>query len=171
MRNNFRIMNLITEAIETAEESARILDSLGPARPGSGRRIGAHAPNLMWGTDGVRVFTVDDGWGWIFTAVEHWNAGPVCKRGDRFAALQPISVGLAGQVVTRAGGDFVAPGIDAKKAQNSRRRGRVPNHCAILIKAFDRGAGETYKRRSRRLARKGRHGALRFVSLTLRFAL
>ena len=29
-----------------------------------------HAPNLMWGTDGVRVFTVDDGWGWIFTAIE-----------------------------------------------------------------------------------------------------
>ena len=28
----------------------------------------------MWGTDGVRVFTVDDGWGWIFTAIEHWNA-------------------------------------------------------------------------------------------------
>ena len=27
-----------------------------------------HAP-VMWGTDGVRVFTVDDGWGWIFTAV------------------------------------------------------------------------------------------------------
>ena len=53
-----------------------------------------HAPNLMWGTDGVRVFTVDDGWGWIFTAVEHWNAEcvgwHVCKRGDRFAALQPI---------------------------------------------------------------------------------
>ena len=51
-----------------------------------------HAPNLMWGTDGVRVFTVDDGWGWIFTAVEHWNAEcagwHVCKRGDRFAALQ-----------------------------------------------------------------------------------
>ena len=43
-----------------------------------------HAPNLMWGTDGVRVFTVDDGWGWIFTAVEHWNAEcvgwHVCKR-------------------------------------------------------------------------------------------
>ena len=52
-----------------------------------------HAPNLMWGTDGVRVFTVDDGWGWIFTAIEHWNAEcvgwHVCKRGDRFAALQP----------------------------------------------------------------------------------
>ena len=50
----------------------------------------------MWGTDGVRVF--NDGWGWIFTAVEHWNAEcvgwHVCKRGDRFAALQPISMGL-----------------------------------------------------------------------------
>ena len=32
------------------------------------------APNVMWGTDGVRVFTLDDGWVWIFAAVEHWNA-------------------------------------------------------------------------------------------------
>ena len=39
-----------------------------------------HAPNLMWGTDGVRVFTVDDGWGWIFTAVE--------RRVCRLACLQ-----------------------------------------------------------------------------------
>ena len=67
-----------------------------------------YAPNLMWGTDGVRVFTVDDGWGWIFTAVEHWNAEcvgwHVCKRGDRFAALQPISMGLAGLYGSTAAG-------------------------------------------------------------------
>ena len=67
-----------------------------------------HAPNLMWGTDGVRVFTVDDGWGWIFTAVEHWNAEcvgwHVCTRGDRFAALQPISMGLAGLYGSTAAG-------------------------------------------------------------------
>ena len=67
-----------------------------------------HAPNLMWGTDGVRVFTVDDGWGWIFTAIEHWNAEcvgwHVCKRGDRFAALQPISMGLAGLYGSTAAG-------------------------------------------------------------------
>ena len=71
-------------------------------------QIIAHAPNLMWGTDGVRVFTVDDGWGWIFTAVEHWNAEcvgwHVCKRGDRFAALQPISMGLAGLYGSTAAG-------------------------------------------------------------------
>ena len=31
-------------------------------------------PNVMWGTDGARVFTLDDGWLWVFSAVEHWNA-------------------------------------------------------------------------------------------------
>jgi len=57
------------------------------------------APNLMWGTDGTRVFTLDDGWVWIFTAVEHWNAEcvgwHVCKTGDRYAALQPLSMALS----------------------------------------------------------------------------
>ena len=74
-----------------------------------------HAPNLMWGTDGVRVFTVDDGWGWIFTAVEHWNAEcagwHVCKRGDRFAALQPISMGLAGLYGSTAAGAARGAGL------------------------------------------------------------
>jgi len=55
-------------------------------------------PNEMWGTDGVRVFTLEDGWVWIFAAVEHWNAEcvgwHVCKIGSRFAALEPISQGL-----------------------------------------------------------------------------
>jgi putative transposase len=55
-------------------------------------------PNVMWGTDGARVFTVDDGWVWIFSAVEHWNAEcvgwHVCKVGSRFAALEPIAQGL-----------------------------------------------------------------------------
>ena len=60
--------------------------------------IVTQAPNVMWGTDGVRVFSLDDGWGWIFTAVEHWNAEcvgwHVCKVGSRFAALEPIAQGL-----------------------------------------------------------------------------
>ena len=68
------------------------------------------APNLMWGTDGARVFTVEEGWGWIFVAVEHWNAEcvgwHVCKQGTRFAALEPISQGLmstVGSVAADAG--------------------------------------------------------------------
>ena len=56
------------------------------------------APDLMWGTDGVRVFTADDGWVWTFAAVDHWNAEcvgwHVCKMGNRFAALEPVAQGL-----------------------------------------------------------------------------
>ncbi len=68
------------------------------------------APNLMWGTDGAKVFTVEEGWGWLFVAVEHWTAEcmgwHVCKLGTRFAALEPISQGLmttAGSVAADAG--------------------------------------------------------------------
>jgi len=56
-------------------------------------------PDAMWGTDGTRVLTLEDGYVWIFAAVEHWNAEcvgwHVCKRGDRFAAMEPILMGLA----------------------------------------------------------------------------
>jgi transposase InsO family protein len=60
--------------------------------------ITTDAPDLMWGTDGVRVFTFEQGWVWIFSAVDHWSAecigAHVAKLGDRFAALEPISTGL-----------------------------------------------------------------------------
>jgi len=56
------------------------------------------APNVLWGTDGARAVTVDDGWVWIFSAVEHWNGEcvgiHVAKKGDRFAALEPLAQGL-----------------------------------------------------------------------------
>ena len=56
------------------------------------------APNLMWGTDGTRILTVEDGWVWVFTAIEHWNAEcvgwHVIKLGTRYEALQPIAAGL-----------------------------------------------------------------------------
>jgi putative transposase len=68
-----------------------------PAKRHDGKII-TMAPNLMWGTDGTRVFTLEEGWVWIFAAVEHWNAEcvgwHVCKKGDRYAALQPISMAL-----------------------------------------------------------------------------
>jgi hypothetical protein len=53
---------------------------LSPHRVRQGRakkhdgKIITLAPNVMWGTDGARVFTLDDGWVWVFSAVEHWNA-------------------------------------------------------------------------------------------------
>ncbi len=55
-------------------------------------------PNDMWGTDGIRIKTVDEGWVWVFAAVDHFDACCVglhtVKTGNRFAALQPIAQGL-----------------------------------------------------------------------------
>ncbi len=55
-------------------------------------------PNVMWGTDGAKVFTLEDGWVWIFSTVEHWNAEcvgwHVCKYGTRFNALEAVRMGV-----------------------------------------------------------------------------
>jgi putative transposase len=77
---------------------------LSPHRVVQGRpkehkgKIITAAPNVMWGTDGTKIFTLQEGWCWLFTAVEHWNAEcvgwHVTKNGDRFAALQPVAMGI-----------------------------------------------------------------------------
>ena len=126
-----------------------------------------HAPNLMWGTDGVRVFTVDDGWGWIFTAVEHWNAEcvgwHVCKRGDRFAALQPISMGLAGLYGSTAAGaarglarmDHGSQFWDHRSSSGAsavlRLRRRAPDQRYRIDRSQHRGAAGRRPRRRRTL--------------------
>jgi len=73
----------------------RVRQGAGKTHDGT---ITTTAPNIMWGTDGVRVFTVEEGWVWIFSAVEHCNAEcvgyHVCKIGSRYAALEPIAMGL-----------------------------------------------------------------------------
>ena len=85
----------------------RVMRTQGLLSPHRGRQgeMKAHegtivttAPDVMWGTDGVRVFTAEDGWVWTFAAVDHWNAEcvgwHVCKVGSRFAALEPLAQGL-----------------------------------------------------------------------------
>ena len=61
-------------------------------------------PNDMWGTDGMRIETVDEGWVWVFSAVDHFDACCVgihaVKTGSRFAALQPIAQGLQSEFGT-----------------------------------------------------------------------
>lgn len=68
-----------------------------PAVVHDGTIITSH-PDIMWATDGARVFTLKEGWSWIFAAIEHWNAEVmgwhVTKRGDRFAALEPVAQGV-----------------------------------------------------------------------------
>lgn len=73
-------------------------------------------PNEMWGTDGIRIETVDQGWVWVFAAVDHCDAFCVgihaVKIGNRFAALQPIAQGLQME--------FGATGADAGRGLTLR---------------------------------------------------
>ena len=61
-------------------------------------RIGTDSPNVLWATDGTKIWTEEEGWVWVFTVLEHWNAEllgfHVCKRGDRYAAYEPVSQAL-----------------------------------------------------------------------------
>ena len=72
----------------------RVMRAQGLLSPHRGRQgepkrhdgtIVTSAPDVMWGTDGVRVLTDDDGWVWTFAAVDHWNTEwvgwHVCKEG------------------------------------------------------------------------------------------
>jgi transposase InsO family protein len=69
----------------------------GAAQARAGRIV-TDPPNALWGTDGIRIATVEDGWVGVFTAVDHFDAcgvgHPVVKIGRRFAALEPIAMGL-----------------------------------------------------------------------------
>lgn len=57
-------------------------------------RITTDAPNMMWGTDGTKILTLEDGWVWVFSVIDHWNAEclgwHVSKVGNRFSAFDPI---------------------------------------------------------------------------------
>ena len=78
---------------------------LAPVRRGPPRgdrshsgRITTDAPNELWGTDATRFYTKEEGWCWFFGAVDHcvsdvvgWH---VAKKGDRWAALEPIRQGV-----------------------------------------------------------------------------
>lgn len=61
-------------------------------------------PNAMWGTDGIRIETINEGWVWAFSAVYHFDACcvgiHVVKTGNRFAALEPIAQGLQAEFGT-----------------------------------------------------------------------
>lgn len=52
------------------------------------------APNIMWGADGKKFFTRQDGWCWLFDVIDHFNSEiighNVVKRGDRFEATRSV---------------------------------------------------------------------------------
>lgn len=78
---------------------------LAPVRRGHPRGDRTHSgtiipecPNVPWGTDATRFYTRQNGWCWFFGAIDHhvddivgWH---VAKKGDRWAALEPIRQGV-----------------------------------------------------------------------------
>lgn len=77
---------------------------LAPCRPGRPRRrkhdgtLVTEAPNLMWCGDGTKFYTLEEGWCWLFTTLDHFNSEVlgfhVCKTGDRFAAAEPVRLAV-----------------------------------------------------------------------------
>jgi putative transposase len=78
---------------------------LSPSRVGKPRgprvhdgRIITSSPDEMWGTDGTRIWTRQEGLAWVFVAIDHHtdecvgiHAAPI---GTRFEALEPIRQGV-----------------------------------------------------------------------------
>lgn len=84
-----RVLRLMREAGLLAPQRAR---GRRKPRPHDGTII-PEAPNVIWGTDATMAYTARDGWVWCFIATDHSTAeawASVARRGDRFAALEPI---------------------------------------------------------------------------------
>ncbi|MBU4484999.1 DDE-type integrase/transposase/recombinase [bacterium] len=73
---------------------------LAPVRAGTGTSrthdgtIKTEIPNQMWATDGKKFYTEEDGRCWFFGVIDHCNdeilAWHAVKKGDRFAAMEPV---------------------------------------------------------------------------------
>ena len=84
-----RVLRLMRQAGLLAPQRAR---GRRKPRPHDGTII-PEAPNQLWGTDATMAYTARDGWVWAFVAIDHHTAeawASVARRGDRFAALEPI---------------------------------------------------------------------------------
>ncbi len=60
--------------------------------------IRTERPDELWGTDATMFYTEQDGWCWFFGAIDHCTdeivGHHVAKKGDRWAALEPIRQGV-----------------------------------------------------------------------------
>ena len=52
------------------------------------------APNILWATDGKKFYVDELGWCWFFGVIDHFNdqllSWHICKKGDRYAAMEPV---------------------------------------------------------------------------------
>jgi len=88
----------------------RVMRAQGLLSPHRGRQgepqrhdgtIVTSAPDVMWGTDGARVLTVDDGWVWTFAAVDHFKIRIIGRQAHGAQPQTSIDpVVMASQAVT-----------------------------------------------------------------------
>ena len=95
----------------------------GTAKKHDGR-ITTDQPNVLWGTDAAKIFTSEDGWIWFFGVIEHWNAEcmgwHLSKRGDRFAALEPLKMAMESEYGSLGRG--AAHGLSLRSDHGSQYR-------------------------------------------------
>lgn len=57
-------------------------------------KIVTERPDLLWATDGKKFYVEEAGWCWFFGVIDHFNdellSWHICKKGDRYAAMEPI---------------------------------------------------------------------------------
>ncbi|WP_420636638.1 transposase [Candidatus Palauibacter sp.] len=92
-----------------------------------GGRIRTERPDELWGTDAARFWTRREGWCWFFGVVDHcvtdvvgWHAA---KKGDRWAAPEPVRQGVHAQM-----GGFAkatAAGLGVRHDRGSQYRERA----------------------------------------------
>ena len=107
---------------------------LAPVRQGRprgdrshGGRIRTERPDELWGTDAARFWTRAEGWCWFFGAVDHcvtdvvgWH---VAKKGDRWAALEPVRQGV--RVHMGGFGKAIASGLGLRHDWGSQYRAKA----------------------------------------------
>jgi len=91
-----------------------------------GGRIRTERPDELWGRDASRFWTKAEGWCWFFAAVDHctsevvgWHAA---KKGDRWAALEPVRQGVRAQM--GGFGKAIALGLGLRQDWGSQYRAR-----------------------------------------------
>lgn len=78
---------------------------LSVTRPKPERNVNEHTgsiktewPNRMWGTDGKKFYTLQDGWCWFFGVIDHFNdeiiAWHANQSGNRFDAMEPLRMAV-----------------------------------------------------------------------------
>jgi transposase InsO family protein len=76
----------------------------------------------MWGADGSKILTQDEGWVWLFATIEHFNSEcigwHVNKQGTRFQALEPVSMALTG--IYGGVGPDIARGLELRMDHGSQ---------------------------------------------------